>query len=366
MARNQAKSRLIRCTAFVPVALVAASLTADAHGQAARSDSVFSVKGRITVLAADGNRAAVATRVKPGCGRIVVWSAPGKHSMSVKPGILGCAGDGVFQLALGGGQVAWIEEGGGNDLELSVMAAKLNGGTRKQFEFATNGDRAGGDPAGRWVGRLLGSGPLLAYNSWTQTCGKPTDQECGEHDPFLRLTNEKLVRIAAGRRLVVTRGIEAYPLLAVGGGRLAVGGIAGMTIRAANGALLATVPYAPSSARAVALSTTRLAVETAETIDLYSPATGAALKSLPLGAAASLSLVDVGSRLALLQGQRRLIVVRLSDGKQISFRLRPGAVTTLVGGRLTEAGLFYAYNTRGSSLPGRIVFEPMGRLLTRF
>jgi hypothetical protein len=366
VAQNQPKSRLIRCAALAPVALIAVSLTAGAHGQAARSDSVFSVKGRISILAADGNRAAVSTRVKPGCGRIVVWSAPGKHSISVKPGILGCAGDGVFQLALGGGQVAWIEEGGGNDLELSVMAARLDDGTRKQLEFATNGDRAGGDPAGAWVGRLFGSGPLFAYNSWTQICGKPRDQECGEHDPFLRLTNEKLVRIAAGRRLVAARGIEAYPLLAVGGGRLAVGGIAGLTIRAANGARLATVPYAPSSARAVALRTTRLAVETAQTLDLYNPATGAAVKSLPLGASASLSLVDVGSRLVLLQGQHRLAVIRLSDGKQISFPLRRGAAAALVGGRLTEAGLFYAYNTRGTSLSGRIVFEPMRTLLTRF
>jgi hypothetical protein len=38
----------------------------------------------------------------------------------------------------------------------------------------------------------------------------------------------------------------------------------------------------------------------------------------------------------------------------------------LVGASLTEAGLFYAYNTRSASLPGRIVFEPMGKLLTRF
>jgi hypothetical protein len=58
-------------------------------------------------------------------------------------------------------------------------------------------------------------------------------------------------------------------------------------------------------------------------------------------------------------------VVRLSDGKRLSFPLGPAAAT-LVGGRLTEAGLFYAYNTRSPSLPGRIVFEPLGRLLVRF
>jgi hypothetical protein len=367
MARNRPKSRLFRAASLAPVGLIAVLLAASAHGQAARPDAVFSVHGRITILAAGGNRAAVATRVKPGCGRIVVWTAtPGKRSIRIKPGILGCAGDGVFQLAIGGGRVGWIEEGGGNDLELTVMAADLGGGARKQLEFATNGDRAGGDPAGNWVGGLVGNGPLLAYNSWTQTCGKPSDHECGEHDPFLRLTNEKLVRIAAGRRVVVIRGVAAYPLLAVGGGRLAVGTIAGASIRAANGAQVASVPYAPSSARAVALSTTHLAIETALTLDLYNPSTGAPVKTLPLGTSASLRLVDLNSRLALLRGPHRLVLLRLSDGKRISFPLSARAAATLVGGRLTEAGLFYAYNTRSASLPGRIVFEPVDKLIGRF
>jgi hypothetical protein len=362
MARNHAKSRLIRCAALAPLALTSVFLTASAHGQGARADALYSVRGRITVLAADGNRAAVTTQVKPGCGRVVVWTAPGKGSIRVKPGILGCAGDGVTRLALGGGRVAWIEQGGGNDLEMTVMEAKLSGGARKQLEFVTNGDRAGGDPTGDWVGRLLGSGSLLAYNSWTQTCDRRGDQECGQNDPFLRLTNEKLVRIADGRRLVITGGAAAYPLLAVGGGRMAVGTAGAVSIRAANGAQVATVSDAAGTARAVALSTTRLAIERTLTLDLYNPATGAAVKSLPLGSAASLRLVDVSSRLALLRGPHRLVLVRLSDGKRISFPLGSGAAATLVGGRLTEAGLFYAYNARS----GRIVFEPTGKLLARW
>jgi hypothetical protein len=365
VARNHSKSRLIRRGALATVAVIAVFLTASAQGQSGRPDAVFSVHGRITILAADGNRAALTTRVKPGCGRIVVWTASGKNSIRVKPGILGCAGDGVTQLALGGGRVAWIEQGGGNDLELTVMAARLSGGAAKQLEFATNGDRAGADPAGDWVGRLLGSGSLLAYNRWTQVCDKSANQECGENDPFLRLTNEKLVRIVDGRSLVVTRGAAAYPLTAVGGGRMAVETAGMVTIRAASGAQAATVPDA-RTARAVALSKTHLAIERTLTLDLYNPATGAAVKSLPLATAASLRLVDVGSRLALLRGPHRLVLVRLSDGKRISFPLASGAAATLVGGRLTETGLFYAYNTRSASLPGRIVFEPMGKLLARF
>ena len=364
MALNPPKSRLIRCGALAPVALIAVFLTASAQGQGTRADAVFSVRGRITILAADGNRAAVATHVKPGCGRIVVWTPPGRGSLRVKPGTLGCSGDGVSQLALGGGRVAWIEQGGGNDLELSLMAARLGGGGGKQIEFATNGDRAGADPAGDWVGQLLGGGSLLAYNSWKQVCDKPANEECGENDPFLRLTNEKLVRIVDGHRRVVARG-AAYPLLAVGGGRMAVETAGTVTIRAASGALVATVPDAGPHDRA-ALSKTRLAIERTLTLDLYYPATGAPRKSLPLGADAPLPLAGVSSKLALLRGPHRLVLVRLSDGKRISFPLRPGAAATLVGARLTEAGLFYAYNTRSASLPGRIVFEPRGKLLARF
>ena len=81
MAPNQAKSRLIRCAALAPVALTSVFLTASAHGQGARADAVYSVRGRITILAADGNRAAVTTQVKPGCGRVVVWTAPGTRSI---------------------------------------------------------------------------------------------------------------------------------------------------------------------------------------------------------------------------------------------------------------------------------------------
>jgi len=364
MALSHAKARLIRSGALASVGLIAVCL-AGAAQSSGRPDAVFSVHGRITVLAADGYWVAVTTHVKPGCGRIVVWTAPGKRSTRVKPGILGCSGDGVKQLAVGGGSVAWIEQGGGNNLEMTVMAAKL-GGIRKQIEFATNGDRAGADPTGAWVGHLLGGGSLLAYNSWTQVCDKAADQECGENDPLLRVANQKIVRIAAGHRVVVTRGAAAYPLVAVGGVRMAVQAAGGVTVRAASGSQVATVPGPAGNARAVALSKTRLAIERALTLDLYNPSTGAVIKSLPLGTAAGLRLADVSSRLALLRRSHSIVLVRLSDGKRISFPLRPGAAATLVGVRLTEAGLFYAYNTRSASLPGRIVFEPLGKLLNRF
>jgi hypothetical protein len=326
---------------------------------------VLSVPGRVTMLAADGNRAAVATSVKHGCGRIVVWTAPRLSLRRVKPGFLGCSGDGVTQLALGGGRIAWIEEGGGNNLEMTVMAAKF-GGASKQIEYEANGDRAGGDPTGNWVGHLLGGGSVLAYNSWAQVCDRGADSGCGESDPFLRVTGARLVRISAGRAVVVARGAAAYPLTAVGGGRLAVETPNAVTVRTATGAPAATVADPDGRTRAVALSKTRLAIQRTFTLELYDPVTGATQKSLPLGPAAALQLADVSSKLALLRGSGRLVLVRLNDGKLISLPLRPGASATLVGARLTDAGLFYGYNARGATSPGRIVFEPTARLLRRF
>ena len=116
----------------------------------------------------------------------------------------------------------------------------------------------------------------------------------------------------------------------------------------------------------MALSKTRLAIQKTFTLDLYDPATGAAVKALPLGPAAALQLADTSSKLALLRGPGRLVLIRLKDGKLISLPLRPGASATLVGARLTEAGLFYAYNTRKGAQRGRIVFEPTRKLLSRF
>jgi len=375
MALRNSKGLLVRWSALAPVGLIAVFLigaaraadqqVAQAGAARARADAVLSIPGRVTMLAADGNRAAVTTKVKRACARrIVVWSAPGRRSASIKPGILGCSWDGITQLAVGDGRVGWIEEGGGNNLEMTVMNARLGGGAAKQIEYETNGDRAGGDPTGDWVGQIFGGGSVLAYNSWSQTCDRPADEQCGESDPHLHLAGEKLVRIAAGHRLVVVRGPAAYPLTAVGGGRMAINAAGTVTIRAASGAQVATVD-AGGSVRAVALSKTRLAIERTSTLDLYDPATGAAVKSVSLGSAAALRLADISSRLALLRGAHRLVVIRLSDGKLISFPLRTGAAATLVGARLTEAGLFYAYNTR-SALPGRIVFESLGKLLARF
>jgi hypothetical protein len=175
------------------------------------------------------------------------------------------------------------------------------------------------------------------------------------------------VRVSAGRRLIVKRGVDALALRAVGGGRMAVEAGGAVTVLAANGARVSAVPASLANPpRAMALSATRLAILRTFTLDLYNPATGAAVASVELGPAAALRLVSVNSRLALFRGPRRVVLVRLRDGKPIALPLTPSRASSIVDVRLTEAGLFYAYNVHRPATRGKIVFESSARLLARF
>jgi hypothetical protein len=343
------------------------------RGRTLRSPSiVYSTVGVITKLAADANRVAVKSSAGRNrrCGPVTVWTAPSRKSKSYP--ISGCFSilcrpytGCVDELALGAGQVAWIARSGGNNLELFLYAAKLAGGPSKRVAYASNGNGAGGSVLGQWLGHLMGAGPLLAYNTWDVRCtDDPYDDDgCAA----THVADEKLVRATAGRRVVVRRGQGSRPLGAVGGGRMAVESEGAVTVFAASGARLASVPpVAGDPPRAIALSSSSLAVMRTSSLDLYAAASGRKLKSLLLGPAASLHLTGLNSSVALLRGQRRLVLLRLRDGKAIALPLPAAAVTNMVDARLTAAGLFYAYNVPRAAAKGRVVFEPTARLLARF
>jgi hypothetical protein len=247
----------------------------------------------------------------------------------------------------------------------------FSGGAPKYVDQTGNGYGAGYDPNGGWLGQLLGGGSLLAYNTWTicETLDPHEPRACPPTDPATHhvLAEERLVRIAANRLAVVRRGAGSYRLSAVGGGRMAVETAGAVTLFAPSGSRVATIAAVNGDpSRAIALSRTRLAIARTLTLDLYDPATGTEVQSIPLGPAAALQLAGVNSKLAMLRGPSRLVLVRLSDTKQISLPLRSGPAATPLYARLTEAGLFYAYNMPRASAKGRIVFEPNAKLLARF
>jgi hypothetical protein len=369
---------LVSMTALQLAAFVAGAAGAERLLQGGavpvQREATFFTRGLITHLAADGNRVALmTTKIGGACDRVVVWTPPGRRSTSVKtlagcfPGDEGAIPSEVIELALGAGQVAWIEQAGGNTLDLLVEVAKLPGGRARLISHLHNGYGAGGDPTGDWVGQLLGGGPLLVYNRWKLICTLPPTNVCDLRDPGLRVIDPKLVRLIAGRGRVVARGTDSYPLSAVGGGRMAIESDGTVNVLAANGARVATVPAVQDDPpKEIALSRPWLAIERGSPLDLYHPETGERAKSIPLGSAGALQLVGVSSKLALLLGPRRFGFVRLGDGKVISRTLRSGVAASVVDARLTAAGLFYAYNVRRTPAKGRVGFEPTSDLLARF
>jgi hypothetical protein len=342
------------------------------HGRAlpGSPDVGFKTPGTIWKLAADGDRAAAITSRANGC-LVVVWTAATRMATDhcARLPRLPAGGGLVNEVALGGGQVAWIiaSYAGNTEGWLDVFAAKLSGGPAKRVDGSARArvdSTAGG---GLWMGHLLGGGPLLAYNRWTTACiGGPSDYGCSgsPSDPRLHVATKSLVRVVAGRRVVAKRGADSYRLAAVGGGRMAVQSPDGaVTVLTPSGHPVATVPASNGNLpRSLALSRTRLAVvRWSSTIELYNPGTGKKTKLFTLGPAATLELAGVNAKLALLRGPQRLVLVRLSDGKLLSLPLH-----AVIDPTLTEAGLFYAYNLPRAHEKGRIVFEPTAKLLARF
>jgi hypothetical protein len=326
-------------------------------GRALRSqgDRVFATRRQITTLAADGSRAAVCAGVP------VAWTAPGR-SVTFKTAEYG----GCEELALGGDRIAWeARVGCGNTFCTDgVFVSKLSGGRRWEVDEKDNDCGAGPcDPTGVWIQQLLGGGPLIAWNDWTVDCTADCGAGVDEIATFA-VKAQSLNRFYAGRARAVRRDSTARPLLAVGGGQMALQVGGNVVVLNPNGRRVATVP-APGL-ESVALARTELGIAGRTSLGVYVPANGHLRKTIALGGSAALQLTGISSRLALLRGPHSLVLVRLGDGELISFPLASKVAKRLVDAKLTAAGLFYAYNVAKGKAKGRIVFERTSRLLARF
>jgi hypothetical protein len=317
---------------------------------AAGHDSVFATRKGIVAFAADGNHAGVCA----GYGAPVAWT-PGRGDVTFK----GSCSD----VAVGGGHIAWVEDPfcGNSEGCMDVFAAKLSGGRRKRLNEVTNDCGAGPcDPGGTWVENLLGGGPLIAWNDSTVACTRNCD-EGQDFEAQWSVKSQQLRRLYRGRSARVRHDSADHPLLAVGGGWMALQAGARVVVLKPSGARASSVS-APDALSA-ALSRTELAVAGRSALSLYNPATGHLRKTIALGPNAVLQLAGVTSRLAVLRGPHSLVLVRLGDGALVFFPLASKAAQGLADVQLTKAGLFYVYNTRGKG--GRVVFEPTARVLAR-
>jgi hypothetical protein len=332
-----------------------------------KADTVVSVKRPISGLAADAGRGAVCTEFN----QPIVWNALAHKAVTFK-------GECWGEIAIGAGKVAWTTEYCGNSsCDTSVFVAPLSGGRHRAVEGGIENYCGAGpcDLYGEWAGQLMGAGPLLVHNLWWVDCilpPPPPDCEeygtciegCDADNSTLRVFDQGLELI--GRRPRFLPG--EFPVRAVGGGRVAVEPADTVVVLSATGKRLARVPaVADDPSRGVALSSNALGVLRRSILELYNPVTGAKRASLPLGGAAGLQLDGLTGKLALLQTGSKLVLLRLSDGKLVSFPLSAAAVARFVDAKLTAKGLFYAYNLpKKAKARGRIVFEPTAKLLARF
>jgi FG-GAP-like repeat len=333
----------------------------------AKADTVFASKRPITALAADTGRAAVCGDFGPP----LVWNAIARKAVGFK-------GECYGELAIGGGKVAWTTDYCGNSsCDTSVFVAPLSGGRRHEFEGGIENYCGAGpcDLYGEWAGQLMGAGPLLVHNDWWVDCIIPPPiPDCEEYgtcvdgcdagNSTLRVFGQGLELVAPRRKFLPGK----FPARAVGGGRVAVEPADGIVVLSATGKRLAQVPaVADVPSRGVALSANALGVLRRSTLELYNPVSGAKRASLPLGGAAGLQLAGLTDKLALLKTGSKLVLLRLNDGKLVTFPLSAAAVARFVDAKLTAKGLFYAYNLpKKAKARGRIVFEPTAKLLARF
>jgi VCBS repeat protein/FG-GAP repeat protein len=320
-------------------------------------DAVVETRRPITALAADGNRFAACA------GFAIAWRALGRTPVSFKGGEYGAC----YDIAVSADRVSWTQGTGCGNTSCAeaVMVGKLSGGKRRNVDEQENDCGAGPCfPTGYWISQLLGAGPVIAWNDWAVDCVAGCDEEAPPDFGTYRISGQSLQSLYGGKRHSVRHDSTGHPLLAVGGGRMAMQAGTKVLVLKPNGARVVSVD-APDL-ESVALSQTELAVAGRAALRLYDPANGHLRKAIPLGPNATLSLAGVTSSLAMLRGDDVLELVRLSDGAIVSLPLKASAAKGLVDAKLTKAGLFYAYNLAKGQKKGRIVFEPTSRLLARF
>ncbi len=364
--------------------VVAGSLSASASTSPA-INPVLRTKGYVVQIAADGPRVAVATEFSKEnkCDRVVVWN-PVKRANTQIITRANCESGGVNdipEIALAGKRVAWLEAQGGNYLELSLRSRVLDHGKTEAIGSASNGNGAAESPDGSYLENVLGDGALLVFNSWSVCTAYPAGSDIDPSEPqcdfpasgaktVLYYSAQELRKIVNGKgvKIVSAPDIEASGLrtmslkvVAVGTGRIATQQPDGsVTIYSAAGSVSKEIAVPTGKFSGFALQGSQLATVRDGKLELYDADSGTLMKTIPLAAGSLLH--DLQNGLAVYVHGRKIHVLRLSDGRKLTFS-PPGKGS--VDAQIESSGLFYSYNYKGGRSPGRVVFVPFATLLKK-
>lgn len=317
----------------------------------------------IVDFSAAGDRVAVAAE-RPGsagnprCEYIIVWNPRARRSVHWRtqrcPQEATSGGQGLLEVALDRNVVGWLGFDAGNDQELFLQARRVTGlkakGKIRSVAYAENGNGAGEDPNGSYLGNLFGKGDLFGFNFWS-FCEPYEGNDCqpvGVYDQALEMID------GTAHSATVASGTSSYPLVATDGTRFATQVGDTVNIFDASGTLLKTVQITPGAHHGVALEGDVLTVMTGGKLEAYSIQSGALTSSIQTPSSKAV-LTDLQSGVAVYVAGKTVHVVRLSDGRDRKLAHAP---RTPVGAQLEQAGLSYAYNKGPGLRHGRVVFVP--------
>jgi hypothetical protein len=355
------------------LAVLAALIVAAGSGQAGSSATqVFDVTGTVTSIAADGPRVAIAVRNPGGCDRAVVWTAPGTASQTYvsKTSCAGSAFHRLTEIAIAGNRVEWVSTVGGNFQDMELEAATLGKPQISQIMYAENEAGAAGGVDGDWIGRLYGDGTLLVFNTWHECAlsrpeGSPPCAQ-GLLAGGTVYTKQTLWKLVGLRKARIRSGADAYGVVAVDSGRVALQSVRDGSIIVVNdhGGLLTSGVITAGTNAGTAMQGTQIVTLRGSTMQVWDPATGHLNGSVSLPAGAGTPVLrDLQNGVAVYLRGRAVHVVRLADSKDVVFVV---AGRRAVDAQIENSGLFYAYNALTGSTRGRVVFVPWTELQQKF
>jgi hypothetical protein len=338
--------------------LFVASIAAAVPGTA--KQRTLTTRAPVIALAADGDRAALLVHARGFCARIIVWEPTRRRVVRLYSATYGCVeGNPVYRdIALAGTRAAWLQAGGGMTIETIVVTATL---ARPKPVWLGYGAANGGE-YGTFARRPVGDGTLLAFT---------LDQNCADYEgsqdpcPPGRKTGDVVAaavwRVAGRGRCPnnsspvrrcarVAQADGELSVLAVDAGRIAVRTETGVSLLTAAGKVLREFDV---TARQAALSGNRLAVRTADAVEVY--ATGSSRLTARFSAARHLRLKDLDRDILVTALGRTVTLWRLGDRRTTTIRAGGTAHA-----QLEHPGLFVAGGRRVTFTPMREVLRGLG------
>ena len=337
---------LVALTALVMLGAVSA---AGAGASASVKPVVKNVNGWITALAYDGSNVAYATQAfaPTSCFKLFSWNPLTKAGALVsglKSGNCGSDtpnGQRIVAVALAGSRVAWIRNITGNTEADDYLYTRVLLKQQQLLTATRTGDTSG-ILKGKWIGGLVGSGSVLAVNTWTtSSTGAVTKASLGS------VGLAKVTPVAAGTGTLTAESADT--------GRVAVLRSSGsVAIYSASGSLQKTIT--PPTVKAIALRKDYLvALSKTRTLLIYNSHTGALIRSWPVPAGAK--SLDVNENIAVFSVWRKVYALQLTTGKLAVLATEKRAI---VSAQIEAPGVVVAYNTvKGLKDIGNLAFVPL-------